>query len=130
MALNKIDYFNKMSPKIFKILVDNYGYELNDIKTIERNGMKWSAHHTYLNDRKDLKIIIKQEPYYTDYGFSFFIYKIGTNENNILYNIPHEEQDEKDDFLRKAYNDLFTTEETLNIITGKNWKELKRIPFK
>lgn len=70
-----------------------------------------------------------QEPYYTDYGFSFFIYKLGTVEYNILCNVPHEKQDIEDHFLNKAYDELFSTSETVDLISGKIWKELKYIPF-
>ena len=130
MTADKIGYFNKISPEIFKILEEKYGYKFEGINTIERNGIKWSTHHTYSNKEKSLKIVIKQEPYYTDYGFSLFIYKIGTKEFNILYNVPYEEQDEKSGFLKKAFKDLFTSQETLNLIAGKDWKNLKKIPFK
>ena len=130
MTENKIDYFNKKSPEIFRNLVENYGYELADLKTNERNGMKCSAHHIYCNEKKALKIIIKQEPYYTDYGFSFFIHKIGTKEYNILYNVEAEYQDDENRFLQKAYTDLFSTPETLDLISGKYSKELGYIPFR
>ena len=129
MEENRIDHFNNIAKKLFKILVDEYGYILDEIKINDLNGMKWSTHHIYINSLKNLKIEIKQEPYYTDYGFSFFIYKMGTDEYNILCNIAHEKQDKEGNFLLKAYKDLFSTEETLEIISGKHWKKLKYIPF-
>lgn len=127
--VNKLENFKKTAPDLFKDLVDKYGYSLNEIKTNKLNNKDWSVHLIYTNLDKNLKIIIKQEPYYTDYGFSFFIYKIGTEEYNILCNIEHHMQDAEDKFLLKAHNDLFTSKETLDIITGEEWKELKRIPF-
>jgi len=130
MRGNKIDNFNDRAKDLFKILVDNYGYVLDEVKINELNGMKWSIHLVYTNRKSNLKIVIKQEPCYTDYGFSFFIHNMETKEYNILYNVPHEEQDEEDSFLLKAYDDLFSTEETFDLITGKIWKKLNRIPFK
>ena len=127
---DKILDFNKLSPVVFKKLEEDYGYNLDEIKINELNGINWSTHHIYINRDKGLKIIIKQEPYYTDYGFSFFIHKLGTEEYNILYNVESEYQDDDNKFLKKSYSDLFSNEETTNIISGKYWKELGYIPFK
>lgn len=129
MAVNKIDSFNEKAEIVFRTLVEKYGYVLSEIRVNELNGQKWSTHHIYINSEKNLQIEIKQEPYYTDYGFSFFIFKMGTKEYNILYQVPHEKQDNEDTFLLKAHEDLFSTEETTDLISGKKWKELKRIPF-
>ncbi len=126
---DKLENFKKVAPIIFKDLVDKYGYTLDEVKTNQLNNQDWSVHLIYTNKDKGLKIIIKQEPFYTDYGFSFFIYKLGTEEYNILCNVEHHRQDTEDKFLAKAYIDLFTTKETLDIITGNEWQELKRIPF-
>lgn len=127
MPKNKIDFFNETAPVLFKPLVDQYGYTLVEIKVNEE---KLTAHHIYVNHAKQLRIIIKQEPYYTDYGFSFFIYKMGTNEFTILYNIAHENQDDEGNFLVKASKDLFSTTETLDVITGESWKVFSQIPFR
>lgn len=129
MEEDKIDQFNTIAKDVFNSLTTKYGYILTEIKTNEVKGMKWSAHHIYINKTKSLKIEIRQEPYYSDYGFSFFIYKIGTKQYNILYNIPHEKQDKELKFLQKAYADLFSNKETLNIISGEKWTELKYMPF-
>ena len=75
MAVNKIDSFNEKAEIVFRTLVEKYGYVLSEIRVNELNGQKWSAHHIYINSEKNLQIEIKQEPYYTDYGFSFFIFK-------------------------------------------------------
>jgi hypothetical protein len=127
--INKIESFKEIAPKIFKPLVDNYGYALEEIKVNKLNGQDWSIHFIYFNVEKNLKIIIKQEPYYTDYGFSFFVYKIDNGQYNILYNVEHHLQDDGNLFLTKAAEDLFSTEVTRDIISGKNWKELNYIPF-
>jgi len=129
--MNKIVQFRSIAPDLFDNLRSDHGYNLIETKVNQRNdGMDWSIQLIYVNDDKQLKIVIKQEPYYTDYGFSFFIYKIGTDEYNILYNVAHERQDDKGEFLFKAHQDLFLNKETLNIISGKKWTELKRIPYK
>jgi hypothetical protein len=71
-----------------------------------------------------------KKPYYTDYRFSVFIYQLGTTHYNILYNVPHEVQDSQFDFLARAFEDLFSTPETLDLISGKSWKQLGYIPFR
>lgn len=129
MSVHKIEQFKNIGVKLFNNLVSDYGYILNEVKVNQLHGKDWSVHLIYINDEKQLRIIIKQEPYYTDYGFSFFIYKIGTDEYNILYNVPHEKQDKEDNFIIKAHEDLFSNKETLGIISGQKWSELKRIPF-
>ena len=127
---SKIDNFKNTAPKIFQTLIDNYDYILEDIKINRLNDMDWSVNLTYINQNKGLKIVIKQEPYYTDYGFSFEIHKLGTDEYNILCNVEHDKQDSKNMYLLKAYRDLFSTQEILDIISGKYWKEFDHILFK
>jgi hypothetical protein len=129
MANDIFDYFNQKAITLFQQTLESYGYIREEVEIKEINGARWSTHLTFVNPAANLKIIIKQEPCYTDYGFSFFIYKLGTNQYNILYNVPHERQDGEGNFLNTAYEDLFSTPETLDLITGKLWKELKRIPF-
>ena len=102
MATDKIDNFNENAEPLFRPKLEKYGYDLDRIIVYYIKGQKWSTHHVYINNSADLKIIIKQEPYYSDYGFSFFIYKLGTDECNILYNVPHEKQDKEDNFLNKV----------------------------
>ena len=55
---------------------------------------------------------------------------MGTNEFTILYNIAHENQDDEGNFLVKASKDLFSTTETLDVITGESWKVFSQIPFR
>ena len=66
---DKLENFKRLAPNLFKDLVDKYGYTLDEIKTKQLNNQDWSVHLIYTNQDKNLKIIIKQEPYYTDYGF-------------------------------------------------------------
>jgi hypothetical protein len=124
-----IDTFDEKAKDLFQDLLEKCGYTLSEIKVNRLNGVKWSTHHIYISQQKKLRIEIKQEPRYTDHGFSFFIYKTGTKEYNCLYNVPHGKQDKDFTFLTKACEDLFTSEETLALIMGTKWKELKRIPF-
>ncbi len=127
MSVNKIANFNDVGVKLFQPVLEAYGYMLEPIKIFELNGMKWSAHHVYINVSANLRIEIRQEPYYTDYGFSFLIYKQGTDQYNILYNVPHERQDPGDMFLTKCLDDLFSNKEAVDMISGKSWAELKHI---
>jgi hypothetical protein len=129
MTTNKIDNFNEKAELLFRPLLENLGYTLEEKKINYLNGKKWSTDHIYMNSKAKLKIEIKQEPYYTDYGFSFSIHKLGTDQYNILYNVPHEVQDKKDKFLTKACNELFSNTEMVDLISGKSWKELNHIPF-
>lgn len=82
------------------------------------------------NKKAKLKIIIKHEPLYTDYGFTFFIYQLGTENYSILYNHPHETQDSEGKFLEKASRELFSSVEALDFITGKSWKKIGIIFFR
>lgn len=129
MTTNKIDNFNEKAEKLFRPLLEKYGYALERIQVNEFGGQKWSTHHTYLNQKAKLKIVIKQEPYYTDYGFSFFLFKLGTDQYNILYNVPHEKQDPEDVFLDKACDDIFSNQDAVELIRGNTWRELKCILF-
>lgn len=126
---SKIDHFNDVAEPLFKILIDKYNYILDEIKIFHFKGSKWSTKLIYLNPEFNLKIEVEQAPFYTDYGFSFFIYNLSKDEYNILYNVPHEKQDGEDAFLHKAYEDLFSSQEMLDLISGKHWHKLNRIAF-
>jgi len=127
--MNKIDNFNKKGEALFRQILESYGYTLSEKKINELNGQEWSIHHIYVNNKAGLKIVIKQEPYYTDYGFSFFIHKLGTDEYNILCNVPHEKQDREDKFLDNACKDILSSPELVDMISGKSWKELRHVPL-
>ncbi len=64
--MDKIDNFNIKAENLFRPELEKNGYTLDEIKIGEINGEKWSTHHIYINNKSNLKIIIKQEPYYTD----------------------------------------------------------------
>ena len=129
MANDKIESFDEKAKTLFRNLITDYGYVLEDTNPFELNGMKWSTKHVYVNQDRNLKIEIQQEPYYTDYGFSFFIYNLKTGEYNILYNVPHEIQDKEEKFLFKAHQDLFSSAEAIDLISGKKWHKLTHILF-
>ena len=129
MSADKIDNFNEKASALFRPTLEQCGYLLEEIKINYLNGRKWSTHHLYINKQANLKVIIQQEPFYTDYGFSFFIYDLGSGQYNILYNVPHEKQDDGDHFLAMAYKELFSTQETMDLISGISWKELGRVAF-
>ena len=129
MSADKIDNFNEKATTVFRSTLEKCGYRLEEIKVNYINGHKWSTHHIYIKKQPNLKIIIKQEPFYTDYGFSFFIYDLVSGQYNILYNVPHEKQDNGENFLYMAYEELFSTQETMDLISGISWENLGHIPF-
>ena len=129
MTTDKIDNFNVKAELLFRPFLGKFGYVLEEKKVNEINGKKWSTHHIYISSSANRRIVIKQEPYYTDYGFSFFIYKLGTDNFNILYNVPHEKQDKDDNYLSKACDDLVSRIDLIELISGKLWKVLNYIPF-
>lgn len=130
MTGNKIDNFNNIAPEIFKNLITDFGFELKEVKTRYINSNKWSTHHQYLNNKLELEIKISQEPYYTDYGFSVFIYNLKNEEYNILCNVPHEVQDERLEFLLKVHNEMFSNSEIIKILNGEYWKKFDCILIK
>ena len=129
MEEDKIDWFDKEGQELFKFLVEDLGYVMSDKKIDVLNGKKWSVKHTYTNNKLKLKIEISQAPYYTDYGFSFFLSNLKKGEQSLLYHVPHERQDKNGQFLAKASRDLLTTKETFDLISGKTWRQLRSIPF-
>jgi len=126
---NKIDLFHEIALPLFKVLTDKYGYELSNINTSYNHGEKISIKHMYSgavslhHDR--LKISIEQAPYYTDYGLTFFIYNLTRKEYDILYNIPGEKQDIEGKFIKIFYNEIFSDQEIIDIISAKKWKGIE-----
>ena len=129
IAYDLLKVFSKKGETIFRPPLEKYGYKLIEKLPIEFNGNLWSIHHIYMNEAVGLKILVKQEPCYSDYGFSIFIHKLLNNEFNILYNVPKEEQDHEDNFLIRACNDILLSSELIDIIAGKAWTRLGYIPF-
>lgn len=121
MTKNKIDLFIEKTPIIFKRLTENYGYILEDTKIFQINGQKWSTKLIYVNLDIKRKIEIEQAPYYTDYGFTFFIYNLDNDEYLIACNIAHENQDNNSDFIINACNIIFSNDSYEKVINGKLW---------
>lgn len=114
---------------VFRPLVTRFGYFLQEVRANELNGTQWSSHHIYSNSAAGLKIEIRQEPFYKDYGFSILIFNERLDEFNILYNVPQEKQDSDGTYWQKAADDLFSSDDVLNMISGKIWKKLTVVPF-
>ena len=121
MANNKIDLFIEVATIIFKRLTENYVYILEEPQIYKRNGQKWSAKLIYVNSDIKRKIEIEQAPYYTDYGFTFFIYNLDINEYLITCNIPHENQDNNSDFIINACDIIFSNDSYKKVIKGTLW---------
>jgi hypothetical protein len=124
MNAPSVEYFDQKAREIFSVLIDKYKYRLSEV-TIK----PFNVCHIYTNKEIKSKIEISNSTYGSDYGFSFFIFRLGTKEYNILYNVPHELQYKECQFLIHARNDLFSTKETINLIAGTTWKELNRVFF-
>ena len=118
MAKNKIDLFIEKTPIIFKRLTENYGYVLQEPDIYQINGQKWSIKLIYVNSDIKRKIEIEQAPYYTDYGFTFFIYNLDNDEYLIACNIPHENQDNNSDFIKNACDIIFSNDSYEKVING------------
>ena len=129
MATYNFHAFIQKADTIFRKKFEGYGYSREEVKINEIGGRIWSVHLIYVNALADLRIVIKQEPYYTDYGFSIFINKLGANQYNILYNVPHEKQDKENGYLAIGCEEIFSTTEIIDLISGKSWKILGYIPF-
>lgn len=121
MVKNKIDLFIEKAPIIFKRLIENYGYLLQDTEIFQIKGEDWSTKLIYINSDKRRKIEIEQAPYYSDYGFTFFIYNLDNNEYLIACNIPNENQDNNSDFIKNACDIIFSNDSYEKVINGMFW---------
>jgi len=130
MKINKLEQFNLMGKEIFRPLSDDFGYTRGEAEVYELDGSPWSTKYVYLNTDKMLKIEILQEPYYTDYGFSFLIYNLNSDDYNIICNVPHEKQDSEGKFLYDAAKEIFGSPKIMKIIKGEVWENLDGIYFK
>jgi hypothetical protein len=114
--------FDKIARQLFLNLISNYSYILASSELKQFN-----VRHIYENHSIKRRIEILNETYSVDYGFSLFIYNLTNGEYNILYNVPHEHQDEDCNFLVKAHDELFSILEIVGLISGKYWKQLHKI---
>lgn len=121
-ARNKLNSFKEKAILIFCVLTKKFGYTLSEVRDIYTNDKLWSVHYIYDNFSENLKIIIKQEPCYTDYGFTFEIQNTKNNESNIICNWPHEKQDYDLNSLQFIANTIFESNAAVHLISGKNWQ--------
>ncbi|MFM2386880.1 MAG: hypothetical protein RL660_1637 [Bacteroidota bacterium] len=128
--MNKLQNFNLEAEKLFQPILANHGYTLVERTITQLHGQDWSAKHVYIHNKNKLRVEITQEPYYSDYGFSFTIFNTTNDECNMLCNVPHENQDKEDKFLVSVCDEIFSNEELVNIIEGKFWRRLGFIPIK
>lgn len=112
----KLDNFDREAKLIFRFLVDKYGYKLLSV-----NKNSNSVYHYYLNEIENLKIEISNAPYYTDYGFSVFIYNQNNGDYFLIYNIPGEIQNSiNNDFLINVYETISMSKDFINVISDKS----------
>jgi len=112
----KLDNFDREAKLIFQFLVDKYGYKLFSV-----NKNTNSVYHYYLNEIENLKIEISNAPYYTDYGFSIFIYNQNNGDYFLIYNIPGEIQNSiNNDFLINVYETISMSKDFINVISDKS----------
>jgi hypothetical protein len=118
------EYFDKKARELFSTLITRYGYQLTQV-SLEL----FNVFHIYTNPVIERKIEISNSIYGSDYGFSFFIYKLGTSKYNILYSVPQEHQDPECQFLAVAFDKLLSTQQTEEVIAGKAWRDLGSVTF-
>lgn len=124
---DKVDNFNKLAPQLFGPRLKEFGYELRNINNIEYSGFLWSTHHFYENESLNLKVDIQQAPYYTDYGFSIFLYNTCRQEQKLLCNVPHELQDKDYNFLMSICDRFFSDPDITSLLKGENWKTINHL---
>jgi hypothetical protein len=125
--MNRIEYFRTHARSLFSILESEFEYTFEEEKIFRHADIDWSIELLYFNKPKNLKIVIEQAPYYTDYGFTFSVQNISSNENVMIYNIAHERQDSESKFLTNACELIFLNPEVVDLISGKKWQNYNRI---
>jgi hypothetical protein len=124
---DKVGNFNKLAPQLFGARLKELGYELRNIENFEYSGFLWSTHHFYENDKLNLTIDIQQAPYYTDYGFSIFLFDAGRQDQKLLCNVPHELQDRENNFLLSMRDKFFSDPDVISLLKGENWKTINHL---
>ena len=127
--IDKVSHFNSVAPEIFTQRLLEYGYNLTAVENYEVIDILWSTHHFYVNTSLDLTIDIQQAPYYTDYGFSIFVFNSLLNERKLLCHVPHELQDKEDMFLAIIGDKFFAHEDVKSILKGESWKVINPIRY-
>lgn len=116
--------FDRVARQCFSRLITQYGYNL-----VKRENKPFAVAHVYEHPVLHRKIEVRNDTYSVDYGFSVFIYNTLTEEYNILYNVPQEQQDQAADFVTRASHELWSTEEIAALITGGHWKTFRKVYF-
>lgn len=114
------DYCNLVE-ETFVFLVKDFNYSL--IETVNK---EFYVRHTYRNRWKLRKIIIENQFFPGDYGFSITINNLWNKEDYFLHTCWLEE-DKEADTLQKVKQKFFDSKEILNLIKGKSWEEYKKM---
>ena len=125
--MNRIEHFRTYARNLFSVLEDKYQYKFEEEKVFRYADIDWSVQLLYINELKNLKIEIEQAPYYTDYGLTFSVQNLENKEEVIIYNLPHERQDLENKFLEVAYELIFSDEDSIDLISGKEWRSYNKI---
>ncbi len=125
--IDKVANFNQVAPQLFGPRLKIFGYELDKIEDSEYNGFLWSTHHVYVNSKLNLTVDIQQAPYYTDYGFSVFLFDPKRQDSKLLCNVPHEVQDREDNFLISISDKFFSQPDVICLLKGETWKAINHI---
>jgi hypothetical protein len=116
--------FDKKSKDTFSVLINKLNYKLTEQITKENY-----VRHVYRNIWRRRKVTIENKTYPVDYGFSFSVHNLLTNETIILYNIPWEKEDANCNFLERVKNKIFLEDNLTDILKGTKWKSLRTILF-
>lgn len=109
--------FEVKSKDFFNILIKKFDYSL-----IKEEHIESFVRHIYQNNLKNRVIEVTNAPYYTNYGFSIFIFNTSNDEYRLFYNLPWEKEDANCEFLKLAYEKIFEDEKILLIIKGEIWE--------
>jgi len=112
--------FDKNAKAVFSVLTKEFKYKL--IETVAKENY---VRHTYRNRWRRRKIVIENQTYPVDYGFTFFVYNLWAKDHYILYNIPWEKEDTQCDFLNRVKDKIFGSQYLKNLIRGITWKAKK-----
>lgn len=124
---DKVAHFNKVAPQLFAPQLKELGYELTNIENYESSGILWSTKHYYENKNLNLTLKIEQAPYYTDYGFSIFLCNDSPNNLKLLCNVPHELQDNDDNYLVNMRDRFFAHAEIIALLKGEIWRPINHL---
>lgn len=122
---DRVAQFNELAPPLFGPRLEELSYKLNAIENSKHRESLWSTHHYYQNKKLNLTLDIQQAPYYTDYGFSIFIFdSTDPNKRQLLCNVPHEIQDKENNFLIVMCDKIFADPEIISLLKGQHWRKI------